>query len=278
MGDIARNFLHSRHQALDLVEHLVETDGQLVDLVAGTRNGEPFRKVAFHDGAAGGGDQIDAMEKIAAHDEAAEQTEQHGEAEGEEERAANERAQLAPFLDITADDQHRPIGKSQVIGPGAAVADTFEGLHEIGKLDPPLPLDRLLGKAVEIAGKAAAEIIGQQIHRAWILLAATADRLGETFHAVLGELLGKHADLGAHGLLNLLLDKQSGVPIDVGENNADGESEYGEIKSGEPECRSLQKLQTNWHGSCIRHRAPSAAWVPGNPCRSWCAGGKCAHR
>src|SRR5215212_4474409 len=229
MGDIARDLLHPCHQALDLIEHLIEADGQLVDLIARTRDGKPFRQVAFHDRAAGGGYGIDTVEKIAAHDETAEQAEQHGETKREIEGAANERAQLAPFLDVAADDQHRAVGKRQVIGPGAAMTDAFEGFHEIGKLDPPLPLDRMLGKAVQVSGKPAAEIIGEQIHRTGILLAAAAYRLGQTLHAMIGELLGKHADLRAHGLLDLLLDEQSGVPIDVGENDAYRKSEYGEI-------------------------------------------------
>ncbi len=40
MGDVARDFLHARHQALDLVEHLVEIDGKLVELIARAGDGK----------------------------------------------------------------------------------------------------------------------------------------------------------------------------------------------------------------------------------------------
>ena len=83
VGDVARDLLHAGHEALDLVEHLVQADGQPVELVARAGNGNALRQVARHDGAAGGGDGLDAAQEIAAHQHAAEEAENDGDGERE---------------------------------------------------------------------------------------------------------------------------------------------------------------------------------------------------
>ena len=66
------------------------------------------------------------MEKIAAHEEAADEAQEDGEAEREVERAADERREAAALLDVAADEQYRAVRQAQVIGAGAVVLEALE--------------------------------------------------------------------------------------------------------------------------------------------------------
>ena len=58
-------------QLLDAVEHGVEPDHELVDLVVVAAHGDAGAEIAFHDGAAGAADRVDAAHEVAAQQHAA---------------------------------------------------------------------------------------------------------------------------------------------------------------------------------------------------------------
>jgi hypothetical protein len=173
------------------------------------------------------------VKKVAAHQHPAQEAEHNREGEREIKRAPDERGELAALLDVAADKQNGAIGQAQVIGTSTVVLEGVECLDGIGEFDPALALDGGLRQRIEIAGKAAAEKIREQIDGTGSLAAAAAHGLDQSLHAALRHLLAEGSDLRAHGGFYLPLDEQRGVPIDISENSPDGEGEDGEIKSGE---------------------------------------------
>jgi hypothetical protein len=51
MGDVVRHLPHSFHQVFDAVEHGIDAQCKLVELIARPFDGNALREIALHDGA-----------------------------------------------------------------------------------------------------------------------------------------------------------------------------------------------------------------------------------
>ena len=71
VGDVAGDLAQAVEQLLDAVQHGVQPDHQLVDLVVVAAHRDAGAEIAFHDGAAGAADRVDAAHEVAAQQHAA---------------------------------------------------------------------------------------------------------------------------------------------------------------------------------------------------------------
>ncbi len=71
MGDIVGDLADAPHQSLDLIQHGIEIDGELIEVISGSGGGYSSGEVAAHDLAAGLVDLFDTPHRAAAHGDAA---------------------------------------------------------------------------------------------------------------------------------------------------------------------------------------------------------------
>ena len=235
MRDVARNLLHSRHQAFDLVEHRVQGQSQPVKFVVRALNRHAPRHIARHDGAAGLGDGIDAPEKVPAHQQAAAQSQHQGYGQRIENRRADDAGELAQRRDVAADNQFEFVlqigmecADDVALGAGAP-------LYLKGKLDP---VGFVVGKfrhGGEIAGDAPACGIGKQIDRAAVVGAAAPDGVDDAAQPADAVLVGQGLDFGADGVVGLTLEQDGGVPVDIAQQGRHRDGKQNQIERREAE-------------------------------------------
>ena len=113
VGDVARHLAQPVHELLDARQHGVEAGHELVDLVVRPAHGNPGREIAFHDGAAGARDRVDAAQEIAAEQRAAGDGQQESEAARPDEGADDGALHVDQPVGVLGHQQERAVGQGE---------------------------------------------------------------------------------------------------------------------------------------------------------------------
>ena len=266
--DIVGDLAQSRHQLLDPRQHEVEALRQAVELVARAVHRQPPGEIAFHDGARGGGDRIDPGEQVAADQIAAADAEQRHHAKSPQHGRADHARELAPVLDVAADDETVAAGQPEHIGKGEPRFDAAFRRPAIFEFDRSETVEKFLGDAGEIARDAAPGGVGDEIEAVARRLAAVGHGAHELGQSAVGILLGKTFDLGVDGIVQLPGQQHGGVPIDVENGHDRRRAEQRKIGQRQTKGRGAEKLSERCHGWCSRRRGRCAAAASQSSCRS----------
>ena len=195
---------------------------------------EPFDRqasgqVALHDGAGGGGKRVDAGEQFAADPIAAADAEQGHDAEPPQHGRTDHARQLAPVLDVAADDQPVAARQPEHIGEGEPPLDPARRRAPIDELDRAEAVPQIGRHGAEIARQPAALAVGHQIEAVAGRLRPFGHRADELVEPARPVLLGQPFELGIDGLIELPRQQNRGVPIDVEDGHDGGRAEQRKI-------------------------------------------------
>lgn len=112
MGDVVGHLLQGGHQGLDAVEHLVEAEGEIVELVVRALDGEAMGEIAGHQPARRLGHVLYALEDGAPDEKPGDEARHHDDDDGVAGRLEDQRAELADLADVAADQQLEPAGQA----------------------------------------------------------------------------------------------------------------------------------------------------------------------
>ncbi len=290
--DIVGDLPHACHQPLDLVEHGVEIGRQLIELVAAAGERHALAEIAMNDARGGVAHRLDAMQHVAAHDDAAGEAEAEGENAGPGQRSGDPLAEGRGVAQVAADEQAIAAGDGEGRAARRMRLLPRAALDLDREADPARANDLAVGPGREITGERVRQRVGDEIEHGVAALAGAAlrDDLDEAGEPALVILLGEAGYLGVERRLGLLLDEIRGRQVDEGEQRQHRGGEEGEIDGGETEGVGAQKprqrqplarcrLRFNHRLSASSpRRGPCAAGAWRSPCRSSGAGARCARR
>ncbi len=105
MRHIVCDLAHRSHQFLDLREHGVQVFGQPIEFVAAAGQRHALRQVPSHDGPAGSVNSLDPPQRIAAHQQAADQAKAESDPSCPSQRPTQQSVQFLPIRDVAADKE-----------------------------------------------------------------------------------------------------------------------------------------------------------------------------
>ena len=181
MRDIVGHLAHPGHQPLDLVEHVVEVGGELVELVASALERHAVGEVAAHHPLGGAVDLLDPAQQVAAHYRAADQPGDQRDEARPQQRLLDALAEQRSVADVARHQQAVAVGNDD--------QRALRGLHLGRARDLHLDIEgdrtgrdrRSLRPAGDVAGKRMPLGVGDEIEHpvAAIAGAARGDDLDE---------------------------------------------------------------------------------------------------
>ncbi len=235
--DAVRHRAQARHQRLDLIQHLVDRDGEPVEFVAHARDRHAPREIAAHDALAGLTHGIDPAQHSPAHDEAAEETQNQRNSERATESFQNQPFEVRTAAGVAADEQPEAARQHEGVGADGAVRllaartpgrDLHPTVFGPGSLARP---------GAEIAGERLERGIGEEVDAVRIAVGAAAllDDGDQAADAPRPVLLGKTANLGLDCIAGLAVDDPDRGPVDEREQHQDRGAEEADVEKRKPE-------------------------------------------
>ena len=240
VGDVARNLAQPVHELLDAAQHGIEVGDELVELVLRAAHGNAGREVAFHDGAAGAGDGVDAAQEGVAEPGAAGDRQQQGEAARPREGAHDGSLHVDEAIGILGDQQERVVGQGEAIagelgplgfclrgvGLGHEVDDAVDRRHAGQITDH----DAAVWGLQEVEDRAARA----EVH-------APRDLVGEAGQAAAAMDFGELQRLGAQHGGHVVLHRRRRRHVDHREQRSGRDHEQHRVDQRQPEAGRPQQ-------------------------------------
>ena len=160
VGDVVRDLAHAGHQRFDAGQHVVESGGELVEVVAAPADRDAPGQVAVHDLAAGLVDRLQAAQHAVAQHPATEQGQGGGDGEPPGEGVEDQTAGPREVAHVPPHQQVQVPGQPEHLAPGGVLLAVIRSAVAQPELHPALGVRVPARPAVEVADQGRQVLVG----------------------------------------------------------------------------------------------------------------------